>query len=326
MLPEHLIAAKNIARERLLGVPLAGAASLEREGFAAGRNILGVGIGSKFTMGMVLAGQSAIRVYVRIKMPERELPRRERVPPQIEGVPTDVIEVGDVKANQAIKTWQRFSRNRPAWGGVSIGHPQVTAGTLGCLVEDEQGERFILGNNHILADENNAHLNDPILQPAVADGGCLPGDEIARLAAFKPLDFSGGANDIDAAIARVNPKMVDPNIVDIGRPNTSARPAVQYLSVRKHGRSTGHTVGIVEDTSADIWIQYRDNKRAWFEEQIVVRGVGNRDFARSGDSGALVVDAVTAQPVGLLFAVGNELVYINPVDLVLSYFGMRIVG
>jgi hypothetical protein len=51
--------------------------------------------------------------------------------------------------------------------GISIGHFRVTAGTLGCLVQDRDGNRFILSNNHVLADENKAEVGDVILQAGV---------------------------------------------------------------------------------------------------------------------------------------------------------------
>jgi hypothetical protein len=43
-------------------------------------------------------------------------------------------------------------RHRPLKIGVSVGHVDVTAGTLGCFVREPEGEgTFILSNNHVLA-------------------------------------------------------------------------------------------------------------------------------------------------------------------------------
>jgi hypothetical protein len=118
---------------------------------------------------------------------------------------------------------------------------------------------------------------------------------------------------------------VEPAIIDIGRPQTTSRPAVLYQSVRKHGRTTGHTVGIITDVSADIWVGYGPSRKAWFEDQIAITGVGYTDFSKGGDSGSLIVDAVSLQPVGLLFAVANTLTYANPIDSVLDYFRVGMV-
>ena len=58
-----------------------------------------------------------------------------------------------------------------------------------------------LSNNHVLAGVNTASIGDPIIQPGDADGGHDPGDRIATLAAYQTIDFSGGTNTMDAAIA-----------------------------------------------------------------------------------------------------------------------------
>ena len=166
-----------------------------------------------------------------------------------------------------------------------------------------------------------------MIQPGRADGGTTPADKIATLADWKPLDFTGAANDIDAALALVGDTTqtdVEPDIVDIGRPQTTTKPVAMYQSVRKHGRTTGHTVGVVMDVSADLWVVY-GAQRAWFEDQIAIMGVGNALFSQPGDSGSLIVDAVTLEPVALLFAGGNNLTFANPIDTVLTHFGVVIV-
>ena len=72
------------------------------------------------------------------------------------------------------------------------------------------------------------------------------------------------------------------------------------------------------------------SQSAWFEEQIVIRGVGNAPFAQGGDSGSLVVDAVNLRPVGLLCAVSTSgydvIAVVNPIDPILQYFQVTIVG
>lgn len=83
--------------------------------------------------------------------------------------------------------------------GVSLGHPAVTAGTLGARVTDGN-DVFILSNNHVLADVNQARIGDDILQPGSLDGGLTPDDAIATLTDFEPVDFTG-INTMDAAIA-----------------------------------------------------------------------------------------------------------------------------
>ena len=55
-----------------------------------------------------------------------------------------------------------------------------------------------------MADENQATIGDDILQPDTFDGGAAPADVIATLSDFEIIDFSGGDNVVDAAIAEVN--------------------------------------------------------------------------------------------------------------------------
>lgn len=321
--------AKDAAKAFLLRGPIAQAAAIGGTTLGApplAKNILGVGLGAKVTAG-AMTPQLAVRVYVRLKMPRHALPRGHLVPPAFRGLPTDVVEVGDVCTLQTVPTWRRRQHTRPASCGVSVGHPSLTAGTLGCLVEKDD-THYILSNNHVLADNNPAHLQTPILQPGAGDGGTSPKDDLAVLADFKPIDTTGRANAIDAALAAVGDRQqtaVEPAIIDIGRPAPQTKPAVLYQSVRKHGRTTGHTVGVVLDTSVDLWVQLSPLQSAWFEEQIAIVGVGTTPFSSGGDSGALIVDAVTLEPTALLFAGGQGHTFANPIDPVLHYFQVRLV-
>src|SRR3989441_5004723 len=83
-------------------------------------------------------------------------------------------------------------RQRPAPLGFSVGHPLITAGSIGARVADAAGNVFVLSNNHVLANSNDATIGDPALQPGPFDGGTAPADQIGTLAAFNTIDFSGG--------------------------------------------------------------------------------------------------------------------------------------
>ncbi len=283
-------------------------------------DIIGWGIGAKIVDGTVLSGESTVRVYVRELLPN------QRFPHQFGDLPTDVVAVGQIVAYQDL--------HRPTPCGVSAGHPDVTAGTLGCLVERD-GNHYILSNNHVLANSNAAREGDPVIQPCSADGGTLPDDRIATLEPYQEIDFTGRSNDIDAAIALVgdcNQDVVSPEIIDIGRLNSTPRTAMEGQTVRKYGRTTGHTTGVVSDISGDFWVNYGDgtqNLRAWFENQIVVKNKGSSGFfSQGGDSGSLIVDAETRDPVALLFAGSEdgEITIANPIKLVLQHYGVTVVG
>ncbi|MCZ7544323.1 MAG: hypothetical protein M5R40_12680 [Anaerolineae bacterium] len=120
-------------------------------------NVVGVGVGYKVQAGRV-TDQLSVMVLVRRKVPSAGLAAEALVSPEIEGVPTDVIEVGDLRALQA-----RTDRWRPAPAGVSMGHYMVTAGTFGAVVRARStGARLLLSNNHVFANSNDASPGDPI--------------------------------------------------------------------------------------------------------------------------------------------------------------------
>src|SRR5690606_19607691 len=93
-------------------------------------NVIGIGVGLKEVQGQ-LTDQVSIVVLVRDKVPRAGLTPSQMVPPRVNSYETDVVEVGVIRAQQA-----RTDRWRPAPGGVSIAHYQVTAGTLGAVVRD----------------------------------------------------------------------------------------------------------------------------------------------------------------------------------------------
>lgn len=272
--------AKNQAKQYFLNPIHAASAAIGGDGnsFSFDKNVVGIGIGPKL-VGNSIEAQEAVRIYVRVKIPRNEISANELVPSSFGNLPTDVIEIGDVTAFPVTKTWDRQKKNRPLMScGVSVGHPNITAGTLGCLVE-KNNERYILSNNHVIADCNAAVIGDKIIQQGKADGGSSPSEDIATLSDFKPMDFTGAANDIDAAIAKLDQAgTVEEEIIDIGSPLKTTTSAALYQSVRKHGRTTGHTVGVITDLSVDIWVGYGTSGRAWFENQLAVTGIYGQIF------------------------------------------------
>src|SRR3989304_4203506 len=166
------------------------AAKAEHEAALFSRaNVVGVAIARK-VVGRRGAGEPWAGVCVERKKPGAQRPRRDVVPKALEGVRTDVVETGRFHAlgSAPPDVVERTSRVRPAPGGVGIGHPRATAGTLGGLARPRSGGPVILSNNHVLANSNDAKAGDVILQPGAADGG-RPEDGIARLASFVPLVF-----------------------------------------------------------------------------------------------------------------------------------------
>ncbi len=311
-------------------------------------NVLGVAVGWKVVAGRE-TGETCIVVYVDHKEAEDALRRRDRVPKELDGVRTDVVATGPIRALPLLETLEvsHTKRMRPAPGGVSIAHAQVTAGTLGILAHRASGEAVILSNNHVLANSNEAHAGDPILQPGPYDGG-KAADAIATFAEFVPIAFgereldglgrllerilgsvlapvglglrrlpSGKTNLVDAALAvPLSADLVAPDILEVGRVAGTAA-ATLGTRVKKSGRTTGLTHGKVTGLDATVEVDY-GGKTAVFRGQIV-----SDVLSRGGDSGSLVVDE-SNRAVGLLFAGGTTTTILNPIDAVLAALGLRL--
>jgi hypothetical protein len=207
-------------------------------------------------------------------------------------------------------------------------------GTLGALVQDANAQ-YILSNNHVLARTNAAKLGEDIIQPGLIDQNPVcaqdSSDAIADLSHFVSIQFKGkGAtqpNTVDAAIAAVRPGAVDPNgsILDIGMVSDTTLEPVLGLAVKKSGRTTGLTTGIISAVDVTVDVSYGSGKTARFINQILVTP---GTFIDSGDSGSLMVEDLDPTPraVGLLFAGSSSVAIANPIDDVLSAYGVTMVG
>ena len=148
------------------------------------RNVVGVGLGYKISQGVSTGELSLVVSVTRKEVDPSALAAEDLVPRALDGVKTDVVETGVLRAFQ-LGPRDRWRPVVPP--GVTVGHYRITAGTFGCLVRRGE-EVFILSNNHVLANSNNAQQGDAILQPGAADGGTTD-DRIATLADYVPLDF-----------------------------------------------------------------------------------------------------------------------------------------
>jgi len=291
-------------------------------------NVRLVGKGKKVTRGFN-TGRDAVVIGVVQKLPVTLLKKQEILPSTYKGVETDVIEVGEIRA-------LRTTRHRPAPGGVSIGHPQVTAGTLGMVIRSSD-TRYILSNEHVLANTNNAQIGDPIYQPGVHDGGG-EGDTIAHLTDFIPIEFSETStcpianipvnicnwfakvfnrqtrlkavaepvNLVDCAIALPeNDADVSDEILGIGIPRGFATVEVGD-KVKKSGRTTGLNYGEVTITEATARVNYGVGT-AMFAEQIITT-----KLAEGGDSGSVVLNEEN-NVIGLLFAGSETITIVNDI-------------
>ena len=262
------------------------------------------------------------------------------LPGALDGIPVAAEVTGLIVPRSTPTT-----RARPAPLGFSVGHPAITAGSIGARVVDAAGNVYVLSNNHVLANSNDATIGDPALQPGPYDGGTAPADQIGTLFAFKPIDFSAsGANTFDAAIALSSTSDLGnatPTDDGYGTPNATIfgdanhdglfddEGALLNLYVQKFGRTTKRTHGQVTAINATVMVCYKVFfgfclKSARFIDQLVIEP---GTFSGGGDSGSLIVtDDDAKNPVALLFAGSSTQTIANRIDLVLQYFGVSVDG
>ena len=151
-------------------------------------DVYAVGVGEKISKGK-RTGKKALVCSIKQKKPLAQLAADEMIPQDIEGIPTDIVEIGDRPRAFQADNDQRL-RLRPVMPGTSTGHYEITAGTIGAIVEVD-GDVMLLSNNHVFANENLASLGDAILQPGDYDGGSLGrGDKVGELRDYVPIHFT----------------------------------------------------------------------------------------------------------------------------------------
>lgn len=314
------------------------------------KNVVGVGVGYKNHSDVL-----CVSVLVEKKETLDKLQPKDVIPEELDGTITDVVEVGMVRIHHARKkAVDRTGKHRPAPGGVSIGHVAITAGTLGCLVQDndETEDIFILSNNHVLANSNDARQGDVIVQPGTVDGGSSV-DQIGTLSTFVPINFGEGdsnciitlilewllnllgrlvgsshrfksfrinetPNRVDAALAwPLDIRNVSSEILEIGAP-VGSNTAQLGDSVKKSGRTTGLTEGVIEQIGVTVQVQYGAGQIATFEDQLLAG-----PMSAGGDSGSVVLNSFN-EVVGLLFAGSEQTTVINPIKFVLEELDVSI--
>jgi hypothetical protein len=296
-----------------------------------------VGIGT----GIGANGQAKIRVFtVKAGIPD--------IPQKLEEIPVETKVTGMFVAYSDRPHW--FPRPVPI--GVSTGHPDITAGTIGCRVTDGIYV-YALSNNHVYANINSAGIGDYVIQPGTYDGGIDPSppddnhiDVIGWLYDYETIDFSVfGSNTIDAAIARTTTDWVGnatptegygtPNSIIWGDSDGNGyfdnknNLILQY--VQKYGRTTHLTHGQVKEINVTSMVCYANCSNpilaeyVWFDDQISIESVSANSFSLGGDSGSLIVtDDENKNPVGLLFAGSDTTTLANRIDLVLNRFNVSI--
>lgn len=303
-------------------------------------NLVGIAAGIKWKNGQA-TGKPSLLALVSQKVQEDELTPEDMI--KFKNAETDVLAVGELFAGQAEPVMEAeplalTKRVRPASGGYSLGHFKITAGTLGTCVYDRLGDPgdaigipsrfYVLSNNHVLANSNDANLGDPILQPGPYDGGTNPADRIARLSRFiriefePPLPRAKHRNLVDAAVAEGDFSDLKREVHWVGHlRGWLPREKIQVgMQVHKCGRTTNYSIGRITAVHATVDVGYGQGRVARFRDQIVTT-----NMSAGGDSGSIVSTRDDNMAVGLLFAGSSVATILNHIQHVRSLLRIEIV-
>jgi endonuclease G len=196
-------------------------------------------VGTKTSVGLEALGSEAIEPSITL--------------PDGTVVLTDVIERSydkafDLVGPQALD--DRRVRRDPIQPGISVSHPEGTAGTIGLIVFDRAtGAPCVLSNWHVLHG-NQGRIGDAVVQPGPFDNNNVTGNLSGKLI----RSHLGNAGD--CALARIEQRRFTREIFELGV--TPARMARVSLGDRvvKSGRTTATTYGIVRRIDVIARINY----------------------------------------------------------------------
>ncbi|MEG6586048.1 hypothetical protein [Dendrosporobacter sp. 1207_IL3150] len=315
-------------------------------------NVVGIGRGNKIVRGSDTK-QEALIILVRKKIKRNDLQRSSVIPPKMDGMITDVIEVGDICFHS-----DRKKIMRPAQPGISIGHYKVSAGTFGAVVYDrDTGAPLILSNNHVLANltdgkDNRSLIGDSVIQPGFFDNSEGGNNVIGTLSKYIPiyrelnspqckyaklfedvlnkligmikpqyrvqvLRNNEQANIVDCAVAVPNdPNGIISEVLEIGDILGTKDPKIG-MTIKKSGRSSGVTQSIILATDVTIRVNVNKYESALFADQILAG-----PMSMPGDSGSVILSEDN-YAVGLLFAGSESATMFNRIDNVLDTLNVR---
>jgi hypothetical protein len=269
------------------------------------QHYLGVGVGYK---NRDPKSGFALRFYVRRKLSHRELPSSHFIDGTLWGIPTDVVVVRPFRTYGTVLAPAPLTTVMP---GSSIQYQLAgrngDLGTVACILSDQQGGRYALTANHVLA-RNGSVLKQPQFQ--VVDGGeagpTIPTPQpIGTDVVFAPL-FNGG--DVDCAMIKATPGVAMKQVFPTALGPITMEPAEAGINdqVLKFGHASGITKGTVADL-ANIPMSFgpglgviRVNDTILIADQAPQAGTVN--FAQPGDSGSLVFQKSNGNwvPLGLV--------------------------
>lgn len=287
--------------------------------------VLAVGLGLKETGGR-LSDQLAFRVYVQEKKAPADLAANERIPPNVQGFPTDVLKIYRIQPAADFVERRDMTEYRPLQGGISISSKEMTArtehGTLGWFARKKSdNSRVLLTNCHVLYPD--IVTDDP---PTVRTAADKVGQPIYKHVCCCECNVIGSSiiglknKFVDCALASINADTPVSLFIHNNQTTHTLRvdgtdTAVVGDVVRKIGARSGYTRGRVIDLGgaaegAQITLpngqqtHVRVNQIIIWpadDETYIDDHFGAVAFFNEGDSGSVILDSEN-KIIGLGFA------------------------
>ncbi|MCH6200011.1 DNA/RNA non-specific endonuclease [Aquiflexum sp. LQ15W] len=262
--------------------------------FLSDRNINSIGIGYKIKDGKE-TDQICIQFTVSKKMENISLESigSAAIPETIQingiSVPTDVVQRSFKLSFQIVPEPvpdSRKTRINPIVPGISVGHKDISAGTIGCIVFDKNnGTPYILSNWHVLQGVSG-QVGDIVVQPGPHDDNRINSNRLGKLVRSH-LGHAG-----DCAIASIEDRTFKPEIIDLEKvPLNLGDPELGDIVI-KSGRTTKITYGKVNRVNTIVKIDYGHPKGV---QEIGCFEIGvdnnnpppNGEVSMGGDSGSV---------------------------------------
>jgi len=316
-----------------------------------------VGRGKKIVDGKQ-TDEDAIIIGVVEKKPLDKLSKRQIIPKEVAGQKTDIVQTGRIRAGPPLRKREyeeeiRVTKQRPIFPGISVGHPDVSAGTFGAVVYAEETEEQFDQNNwswwdkfiiavlkwlglvsesqmsmlSFLVTKTKAYIlsNNHVLanenMAKIGDAIWQPGrydgggknDEVAKLTEFVPVN-NRKPNKVDIAIAEITVDY-DPAIYQIGVPKEPRYDLQVREYLQYSGRTLGYKKAKIIALDAYTEVEYDLGLTEWEGQIIVGRCDDGSPSSEGGTSGSLWLD-MDKRPAGVLYAGSEEVTCINPIKAI----------
>jgi hypothetical protein len=297
--PKQIKEIKEAAEKELLKIP----------------GVTGVAIGQKEKNGM-RTGEISILVYVEKKKQETAIPANQRIPPEINGVKTDVIETGTI------------SLHAYKGGTVLESDHQSGEGTLGsfAFTQETTPRAVLLTNQHVVMSGTNTTPLSGEVGPLICSI-CSP---CCSKVLGNVLKIILNAN-LDGSIALLKPgTQILPEVESIGVISgthiiTQAESDSGTFAVKIYSRMQGKVVnGTIQSINTSGAVNQHDGTlHRNYQNQISISSTS--PFSVPGDSGSVLLDS-SNRVVGLIFGgtPAGTLSLACPIDQVQSQLQINI--